>query len=286
MIRATGTTPHARHVETKQNTHTQKPEPIELSELPDIVYILDLSGLNEQNDILGQHADQFDLSALLPDWSDEAQSKLWDIRALDERNTQEVGDKGDNGLRDETLRLTRMLVAARSTITVQGVLSEAYKNMQEWQKAAVTGDKKAAAVVRKLNKLIARGNRKVRDLHKEQKMLIKQKRAEKAKKEQLANRLREELKQVELRRRTRERRYLQDRDLYKDEENSKQEPSAAATEAKIMALAQAMAAASSGTGGAEGDFGSGDVGVGDGSSESDGGGGEAAVAGGEAGEDF
>jgi len=272
MNRVTNSNPHVRHVETKQKPPAQKSEPLELPELPDIIYILDLSSLTEQEPQNEQNADFFDMSAVLLGLSDEAESKLWNLKLNEERQAQNVDSKGDNGLRDETLRLTRMLVAARSTISVQAVLSEAYKNMQEWQKAAITGDKKAAAVVRKLNKLISRGNRKVRDLHKENEMLIKQKRAEKAKKEHIANRLREELKQAVLKRRQRERRYLQDRDLYREEDEKKgQEPNDAATEAKIMALAQAMAAIPSAGGLAEGgvsDFdGSFEAGVSDGMAE-------------------
>jgi len=148
---------------------------------------------------------------------------------------------------DETQRLTRMLVAARSTTEVQSVLSDAFNHMRDWQRLAAEGDKKAMAVVRKLSKLVSRGNRKIRDLHKEQVMLQRQKKAEKAQQEQIARRLREELKQAERLRKQRERRYLQERDNNNEYEPPEFGPSMAATEAKIRALAASMAALSANT---------------------------------------
>jgi len=112
--------------------------------------------------------------------------------------------------------------------------------------AAAQGDKKAAAIIRRLNRLISRGNRKVRDINKEQMMLIRQQQAEAKEQAQIAKKLRDELKRTQIERTNRERRYLRDR-LEDDEENAPVISGApqAATEAKIMALAQAMAAMSS-----------------------------------------
>jgi len=178
------------------------------------------------------------------DLQKDAQEKL--AKSANKISELSIGASSEDATRppDNTQRLTRMLVAARSTIQVQGVLSEAFNHMREWQRLAAEGDKKAIAVVKKLNKLVSRGNRKVGDLNKEQVMLQRQKKAEKAKQEQIARRLREELKQTELKRKQRERRYLQERDYYNENEPTEFGPSMAATEAKIRALAASMAALS------------------------------------------
>jgi hypothetical protein len=119
--------------------------------------------------------------------------------------------------------------------------------MREWQKLAAEGDEKAIAVVRKLNRLVSRGNRKIRDLNKEMVLRQRQEKAEEAEREQLAIRLRDELEQAERVRKQRERRYLQDSDENEDDEPAETGPSAVATEAKIRALAAAMTALKSGS---------------------------------------
>jgi len=181
----------------------------------------------------------------------EALKSPWDSKAAEEMRPQNTTAKNSDGLTDESRRLTRMLVAARSRLEVQSVISEAYKNMIGWHMAAASGDEKAAAVIRRLNKLIARGNRKVRDLNKEDTMLQRQKRAERAKQEHLERRLREELKRVERVRKQRERKYLHDPDHQDDRKQAVPVPSIAALEAKITALAQAMANLSTTTPGVE-----------------------------------
>lgn len=165
-------------------------------------------------------------------------------------NLQEQKDiQGEaGGPTDETQRLTRKLVAATTQFEVTEVISEVYKNLLSWQMAAAQGDEKAAAVVRRLKRLITRCNRKIRDLNKEDSMRTRQARAEKNEQRQLEEQIRIELRRAKLDREQRERRYLQE----KDEEDSKSpgipKPSIAATEAKIRALAAQLAQLSSPTG--------------------------------------
>jgi hypothetical protein len=180
------------------------------------------------------------------DLSQEAQELFWSNETSNIYMERPEGDGEGGRIEDESRKLTRRLVAAKTTLEVQDVLSAAHKNKMDLQMAAAQGDKRAAAIIRRLNRLISRGNRKVRDLNKEQMMLIKQQQAEVKAKEQIAKKLRDELKRAQIERTNRERRYLRDR-LEDDEENAPMISGAsqAATEAKIMALAQAMASLSS-----------------------------------------
>jgi len=245
MIRSTSTDQYVRHADKKQNipsaTNGITEKPKQTKDSGDPLYILELSDpKNQDEQSMSKHYD----SAALLDLSQDAREKLSNNIASDARG-EEISGSGDDGRPpDETARLTRMLVAAKSTLEVQSVLADTFNHMREWQKLAAEGDKKAIAVVRKLNRLASRGHRKVRDLNKEQLLLQRQQKAEEAEKEQIAQRLRDELKQAELIRKQRERRYLQERDDYNEEEPDEIGPSMAATEAKIRALAAAMAAVS------------------------------------------
>ena len=215
------------------------------------LYILDLSGFQEQDD--HDMTDFYEPVDLL-DLSQEAEEHLWgNIMADIEAQRAESDDEG-SGIKDETRRLTRMLVSARTQLDVLEVLSQAHNNKVELLMAAAHGDEKAKMILRRLDRLIRRGHRKMRDLATELQLLQKQQRAEKKEQEQLARKLREELKRAQLERRQRERKYLQDRDEDDEEDGpGLPAPSLAATEAKIMALAQAMASLT-------GNAGAGDVG--------------------------
>ena len=238
MVKATGTSPHVQHNDRKPKNpatvydHTDRTKPPTTSS--DLLYILELSADNEQNP--GQN----DESATILDLSKNALEKLRSSAARENERAEEAGEEVRPS--DETRRLTRRLVAARSPDEVQSVLAETYDHMREWLALAATGDKEALAVVRRLSRLVSRGNRKIRDLNKEHVMRQRQEKAEEAEKKQLAQRLRNELKQAEQLRKQRERRYLQER--YNDNEDEPAEfgPSMAETDAKIRALAAAMAA--------------------------------------------
>jgi len=214
--------------------------------------------------------------------SEEAQDKLQEYMANLQAESAETDDDSNGDLTDNSRRFTRMIVAAKSHMEVQDVLSAVHKDKMELIKAAAFGDEGAKAIIRKLDKVIRRGNRKLRDLSKEIQMLQRQQRAEKKEQEQIAKQIRAELKRAQLERKQRERKYLDERDDEDDDDSTPavSGPSMAATEAKIRALAQAMAdlkTSSVGTGStAQGDTGTGTT--------AESGGGEAAIAGGESAE--
>jgi len=208
---------------------------------PDKQYILELSGLNKQSETAVYQ--DYKTVAIL-ELSEETREKLGNMK-LRENERAEAAEEEGEGERpsDETRKLTRMLVAAKTSDEVQSVLMDTYGHMREWQKLAANGDKEAIKVVRKLNRLISRGNRKVSDLHKEMVMHQRQQRAEKAERNQEARRLENELKEAQRERKARERRYLQERDDDNDDEESSEfGPTMAETEAKIRQLAGEMAA--------------------------------------------
>ena len=256
MINATKLYAHLRHTEKRTNTLVSQGESASQTHQTETHYLLDLSILNGQNN---QVANEYDESAAFLELSEELLEKMQGIMTPENQRAEaaEANEEG-GGLKDETRRLTRKLVNARSTTEVQDVLREAFQHMKDAIMAAAMGDKKAMAILRRLQKLVRRSNRKISDLHKEQEIRERQQRAEKKEQEQIAQRLRDELKRALLERKRRERKYLQDKDDDgEDNGPTISGPSIAATEAKIQALAQAMAALSTspGTGASSGDAG-------------------------------
>jgi len=182
--------------------------------------------------------------ALPQSTDDELKKAFGAIKA--ENMRAKADEEGNNGNpKDETQRLTRALVAAKTTMEVQNVLSEVYKCLFPMQMAAAKGDGKAAAIVRKLNKLISRSNRKIRDLNKEESLRMRKERAEKREQKNLEEQARLELKRAEQERKQREKKYLHEADTNNKKSPGIPSPSLAATEAKIRALAQQMAQNSS-----------------------------------------
>jgi len=175
---------------------------------------------------------------------DELKKAFGAIKA--ENMRAKADEQSNNGNpKDETQRLTRALVAAKTTMEVQNVLSEAFKCLFPLQMAAAKGDEKAAAIVIKLNKLISRSNRKIRDLNKEESLRMRKDRAEKREQKNLEEQARLELKRAEQERKQREKKYLHEAETAKNKFPGIPSPSLAATEAKIRALAQQMAQNSS-----------------------------------------
>jgi len=190
-----------------------------------------------------QSTTQSDETADILELTKNAQEKLINSSIGENERAQAAEAEGEEVRpEDETRRLTRMLVNARTPDEVQSVLTDTFNHMREWQALAAGGDKEAIKVVRKLGRLISRGNRKISDLHKEIVMHQRQQRAEKAEKNQEAKRLELELKEAQRKRKERERRYLQERDNDNEDEESEFGPTMAETEAKIRQLAGAMAA--------------------------------------------
>ena len=282
MIKHVKTTQHAQNIDRKTNVPPTQNEVVHQKKQHEKMYILDLSALKEQDE---QNVPYFHEETDFLDLSKEAMDKHWG-NMMESMHAEEAGneDEGGGELTDSSRRLTRMIVAAKTQLEVQDVLSEAHKDKMELIKAAAFGDEKAKAIIRKLDKVIRRGNRKIRDLGREMQLLQRQQRAERKEQEQIARKVREELKRAQLERQQRERKYLDERDDEDDEENrpAATGPSMAATEAKIRALAQAMADLKSAT-----SVGSSDAsvsGIEGAAIAGDTGGGEAAVAGGETGE--
>ena len=246
MIRSTSTNPYVSRTNNKPNIISATIDLIEeskrLKDESDLLYILDLSILKKNDE---QNTNKRDKSAAILDLSQNTRERLAGIMAPAVQGAEQTEAEDGGRPSDETGRLTRMLVAAKSTLEVQSVLADAFNHMREWQKLAAEGDKKALAVVRRLNKLVSRGNRKVRDLNREQLLLQRQKKAEEAEQKQIEQRLRDELDRAKRLRKMRERRYLQERTDDNEDEPTESGPSMAATEAKIQALAAAKAALSS-----------------------------------------
>jgi hypothetical protein len=245
MVKATRTNPYISYNERKTDNKAAVKDNAGKTAPPasssDLLYSPELSAHMERG---GRTHGQNDEPASILDLSLAAQERLFEKKDLESRGAEAAGAQGDPKPPDETRRLTRRLVAAKSTEEVQSVLADTFHSMRQWMKLAAEGDKEAMAVVRRLNRLVSRGSRKIRDLNKEMVMRQRKEKAEKAEKEQLAIRLREELKEAERVRKQRERRYLQERDDHTDDESDEFGPSMVATEAKIRALAAAMVALS------------------------------------------
>jgi len=242
MIKTTKVNPHVKSANIKANVPPTQKEIIKQKPPQVKTNVYDIPGFpepdNKDTAIFNDPADLLDLSE---DIQDKIKNNMTaNIQAEHVENDSEGG--GD--LTDNSRRLTRLLVAAKSHMEVQDVLSAAHKDKMELIKAAAFGDEKAKAIIRKIDKVIKRGHRKMRDLSKEIQLLQRQQRAEKKEQEQIVRQLREELKRAQLEREQRERKYLHENDEDDDDENAPMlsGPSMAATEAKIRALAEAKAA--------------------------------------------
>jgi len=165
-------------------------------------------------------------------------------------------------LQDNVATLTRRLVAAKVTFTVQQIISEASKDIGSLRLAAMGNDNEAATarrIIRKLERLMRRCSTKVTNLNNEDNMRRKRDKAERESKVQRAKQIESELRQKILRRKNRESGYI--RELNREsamealEKTGKSQNTQgkldAATEAKIAAQAMAMAASqtSAGSGG-------------------------------------
>jgi len=244
MVNATSTSQYVRHSNNKQNATAAVKNPVDKTspykDKADTSDILDLSSMKNKGKA---NTYQDDESAAILELTEKAREKLSNKTVRENERTEEVEGEGeDERPTDETRKLTRMLVSAKTPDEVQGVLIDTYNHMQEWQKLAANGDKEAIKVVRKLKRLVSRGNRKITDLNKEILMHQRQQRAEKAEKNLQAKRLEQELKEAQRERKARERRYLQDRDDNNEDEESEFGPTMAETEAIIRQLAGQMAA--------------------------------------------
>ena len=185
---------------------------------------------------------------------DQPNFHAWTQEKLSSSSAQDAGASGAQ-MSDSSGTLTRRLVSASNTFTIQRIISDAFKDLGELRLTAAMSDgedaTKAKQIIRRLERLIRRSNRKISDLNKEDALQRKQDKAERDQKMQRAREIETELRRQIVSRRNRERKYLEE--LTKEEMTASTKAAAdmvnaaltldAATEAKIAAKAQAIAAA-------------------------------------------
>lgn len=188
-------------------------------------------------------------------------------------------NQSQSNIQDKSGVLNRQMVGAKTTMELHSVTREALQELGSLRMAAAgDGDaaEKAQKIIKKLEKLVRRANKKVGQLNQENSMRLKQKRAEKKEQDELAQQIKKELKaKIEARKR-KEQKYLQ------ESEGQASKPSAgltAAEQAQITMQANAIAAAEVQiSSGADGSGGMGSTEIGGGVQSS----GEAMASGGEA----
>lgn len=152
--------------------------------------------------------------------------------------------KQSSNLQDESGALTRRLVAAKTTMEVSSISSAAHKNLLSLRIAASTGDqsqaKTARSMIRRLEKLIQRCNRKSRDLTREARLQQSQHRLERQKKLEKAREIEKQLREHIRKRKGRERKYLNDADA-KQASAPRGSKLSSAEEARIQLQAQLQA---------------------------------------------
>lgn len=164
---------------------------------------------------------------------------------------------------DSSARLTRRLVGATMEMEVRNVMVEAGQALTKLQIASATcekGDKaKIEAMIRRIKKVLDRGGQKIKDLGNEQVLQARQKNAKAARQEARAEKLKDELRRRQAKRRDKEQGYLREADQQTLSDATQQAVAQsggrvkldAASEAQIEAEAQAMAAAEVAAGGGD-----------------------------------
>jgi len=209
-------------------------------------------------EIMQQAMSDEDMDTLAFLYEEEEQDDVF-LSLLESQRDEEV-NQGSEPLEDASRRLTRQLVSANTQFVVQLIIGEAHQHLVKLRMVAMSGDEEAIseanAIIRRLEKLIRRGNRKVTDLGYEERLQRDQAKAEKEERIHRAKEIERELKRRYLERKKREERYLEDRDDDDDSDvgvikgkpvnpNTRLD---AAAEAKIAAQAKAMAAAEASAG--------------------------------------
>jgi len=160
-----------------------------------------------------------ELLEVLPGKEDEEQGYIFS-NINNSRNTKvlSVGAKrgdvtGSNlPIKDNSASLTRRLVSASNQFEVRIVIGEAFREMVSLRMAAIMGDdqdaQKARIIIRNIERVIRRANRKVADLDKEASLRRRQKDAALSGKGRRAKQIEHELRQRMHQRRRRENGYL------------------------------------------------------------------------------
>lgn len=158
-------------------------------------------------------------------------------------------------LQDNSAALTRRLAAANRLLPIQMVIADANKDMNELRLVVAMGSRedaaKASAIIRRLERVVRRSSRKIRDLNAEDNMRRRRDRAERQEQIERAREIERELQRRIRRRRHREREWVRDaeRDAANCRAGEEKNPFIisgsldAATKAKIAAKAAALAAA-------------------------------------------
>ena len=157
-------------------------------------------------------------------------------------------------LQDNSPELTRRLRSATHMLPIQSVIKDAFKDMAELRLVVATGSDddadRARAIIRRLERVVSRSSRKIRDLESEARMTRDKERALADEKVQRAREIERELTQRIRRRQQREREWV--RSAERDAANctaGQDDPImisgslSAAQKAQIAAQAAAMAAA-------------------------------------------
>jgi len=126
MVNAASTSQYVRHPHNKQNAPATVKNPVDKSspykDKADTSDILDLSGMKNKNEA---SAYQDDESAAILELTEEAREKLRNKSVRENERAEEVeGESEDVRPSDETRKLTRMLVNAKTPDEVQGVLAD------------------------------------------------------------------------------------------------------------------------------------------------------------------
>ena len=190
------------------------------------------------------------------DEPEEIEEELFFGFQIDEAEEAAPGGDGKADLEDASRRLTQWLVSSKTQFEVSLVIGEAHQHIGKLRMVMMSGDdesiKAANAIIRKLEKLVRRGNRKLRDLGQEDVMRREQKKAENDEKFHRAKQIELQLKRRIKERKKREEEYLNEKDDDDDDtifdKLKSIKPSnhhtklSAADEAKIKAEAEAQAA--------------------------------------------
>jgi len=207
---------------------------------------------------LEQDEDLFDFHA----WAEQNDQAHMSILA--EQNEAASGNR--ERPTDNSGNLTRRLVSANNTFIIHRIIGDAFMDLGELRMALAHADDEESEqlrqIIRRLERVVRRGNRKIRELSREASL---ERKAEKAERDDQAQRAREieaEMKRQILRRRQRERGYLEE--LNREEMQGVKADTLdfldTAMRAKIAAKAQQLAAkqvAASSAGGGVDMFGAG-----------------------------
>lgn len=152
-----------------------------------------------------------------------------------------------SNIQDNSMQLARRLVAAVSQFEVQQIIGEASKDLIALRMVAGTADadtaKTARAIIKRLEKMVRRGHKKISDLGKEEGMWLEQDKAERLKKKQRAEEIKKQLREHIRKRKLREKEYLREEKGMNSNE-TEAAPNIrldAATEAQIAMQAQMQA---------------------------------------------